>query len=91
MQAVLEKLYNDLNTKSETSISIDRFNSIELKIFPFYPNPPTVHDWMVPIALIDLTEKVEANWDLTVAAVSGSQLIGDLRNLFFAIIDLSIH
>ena len=26
---------------------IDKFNSIQLKILPFYPNPPQVHDWQV--------------------------------------------
>ena len=67
--SILEQLYEDLNSYSETSIRIDSFNSIELKIFPFYPNPPKVYDWQVPIALINLTKRVEANWDLTVARV----------------------
>ncbi|KAK1236004.1 Nitrogen permease regulator 2 [Marasmius sp. AFHP31] len=67
MHAVLEQLYEDLNSYSETSIPIDQFNSIELKIFPFYPNPPPVHDWMVPLALINLTKRIEDNWDLTMA------------------------
>ena len=69
MQGVLEQLYEDLNTASETSIPIDSFNSIELKIFPFCSNPPVVHDWDVPLALINLTEKIEESWDLAVAAV----------------------
>ncbi|KAI0320748.1 nitrogen permease regulator 2-domain-containing protein [Amylostereum chailletii] len=67
--AVLEQLYEDLNSYSETSIPIDNFNSIELKIFPFYPNPPTVKDWMVPLALISLERVIEANWDLTMVKV----------------------
>ncbi|KAJ7509990.1 nitrogen permease regulator 2-domain-containing protein [Mycena galericulata] len=66
IHAILEQLYEDLNSYSETSIPIDRFNSIELKIFPFYPNPPPVKDWMVPLALINLTKRLEENWDLTV-------------------------
>lgn len=45
------------------------FNSIELKIFPFYPNPPPVKDWMVPVALINLCRRIEPNWDLTIAKV----------------------
>ncbi|KAJ7097854.1 nitrogen permease regulator 2-domain-containing protein [Mycena belliarum] len=65
IHAILEQLYEDLNSYSETSIPIDRFNSIELKIFPFYPNPPSVKDWMVPLALINLTKRIEENWDLT--------------------------
>lgn len=69
MHAILEQLYEDLNSYSETSIPIDRFNSIELKIFPFYPNPPPVHDWDVPVALINLKKRIEDNWDLTMAKV----------------------
>ncbi len=69
MQAIIEQLYEDLNSYSETSIPIDQFNSMELKIFPFYPNPPVVKDWMVPIALINLVKRVEDNWDLTMAKV----------------------
>ena len=70
VHVILEQLYEDLNSYSETSIQIDQFNSIELKIFPFYPNPPPVHDWMVPLALINLTKRVEENWDLTIAKVA---------------------
>ncbi|KAH7912227.1 nitrogen permease regulator 2-domain-containing protein [Hygrophoropsis aurantiaca] len=69
MYAILEQLYEDLNSYSETSIPIDAFNSIELKIFPFYPNPPAVKDWMVPLALINLSKRIEDNWDLTMKKV----------------------
>ena len=69
IHAILEQLYEDLNSYSETSIAIDRFNSIELKIYPFYPNPPPVHDWMVPLTLINITQRTEDNWDLTMIKV----------------------
>ncbi|KAH8106847.1 NPR2-domain-containing protein [Cristinia sonorae] len=69
MYSILEQLYEDLNSYSETSIPIDKFNSIELKIFPFYPNPPAVNDWEVPLALINLTRRIESNWDLTMVKV----------------------
>ena len=71
IHAILEQLYEDLNSYSETSIQIDKFNSIELKIFPFYPNPPPVKDWMVPVALIkfDNINIMGQNWDLTMAKV----------------------
>jgi len=67
--AILEQLYEDLNSYSETSIPIDEFNSIELKIFPFYPNPPPVKDWQVPVALINLNDRMDDNWDLTMKKV----------------------
>ncbi|TFK55086.1 NPR2-domain-containing protein [Heliocybe sulcata] len=69
MLAILEQLYEDLNSYSETSIPIDAFNSMELKIFPFYPNPPPVKDWDVPLALINLAKRIEPNWDLTIGKV----------------------
>lgn len=69
IHAILEQLYEDLNSYSETSILIDQFNSIQLKILPFYPNPPQVHDWQVPLALINLKKRIEPNWDLTMVKV----------------------
>ncbi|KAF9246297.1 nitrogen permease regulator 2-domain-containing protein [Melanogaster broomeanus] len=69
IHAILEQLYEDLNSYSETSIPIDDFNAIELKIFPFYPNPLPVRDWQVPLALINLSKRMEANWDLTMKKV----------------------
>ena len=70
IHAILEQLYEDLNSYSETSIQIDEFNAIDLKIFPFYRNPPPVRDWQVPLALISITRRIEPNWDLTVAKVT---------------------
>ncbi|KAH6918357.1 nitrogen permease regulator Npr2 [Coprinopsis sp. MPI-PUGE-AT-0042] len=69
VHSILEQLYEDLNSYAETSIPVDQFNSIELKIFPFYPNPPEVKDWMVPVALINLPKRFEDNWDLTMIKV----------------------
>jgi hypothetical protein len=68
---ILEQLFTDLNSFSETSIRIDRFNSLELRIFPRYPNPPPVNAWDVPVPLIDLgnKDKMEGNWDLTMRKV----------------------
>lgn len=62
-------MYEDLNSYSEATIHIDAFNSLELKLYPFYPNPPRVDDWAVPVALINLVERVESNWDITMARV----------------------
>jgi nitrogen permease regulator 2-like protein len=35
MHAIIEQLYEDLNSYAETSIEVDQFNSIELKLFPY--------------------------------------------------------
>ncbi|WVW82089.1 hypothetical protein I302_104094 [Kwoniella bestiolae CBS 10118] len=70
LPAVLEQLFEDLNSYSETSISLDGFNSLELKLFPFYPNPPECEDWHVPIALVNLNALKDDNWDITAARVA---------------------
>ncbi|KAL7416866.1 nitrogen permease regulator 2-domain-containing protein [Mrakia frigida] len=66
---ILEQLFEDLNSYAETSIPIDKSNSIEIKIFPLLPNPPKVEDWHVPLPLIDLAKMREPNWDLTMDKV----------------------
>ncbi|ORY26339.1 nitrogen permease regulator 2-domain-containing protein [Naematelia encephala] len=70
LPAVLEQLFEDLNSYSETSIPLDGFNSLELKLFPFFPNPPECEDWHVPIALVDLNALKDDNWDITAARVA---------------------
>ncbi|KAG9124778.1 Nitrogen permease regulator 2 [Ceratobasidium sp. 392] len=69
MHSIIEQLYEDLNSYSETSIQVDTFNFFELKLFPFYPNPPPVSDWDVPVALINIEKRMDENWDLTMARV----------------------
>lgn len=40
-------------------------DAINLKLFPVYPNPPAVHDWDVPVLLMDLEKHTKGSWDLT--------------------------
>lgn len=49
---------------------IDAFNTINLKLFPTYPNPPPVHDYEVPVCTVDLQKMVSVNWDLTIQKVN---------------------
>ncbi|BEI96644.1 hypothetical protein CcaverHIS631_0202330 [Cutaneotrichosporon cavernicola] len=67
--AVLEQIFEDLNSYSETSIPLDGYNSLELKLFPHYPNPPECNDWDVPLALVDLKSLRDPNWDITASRV----------------------
>jgi hypothetical protein len=69
MHSIIEQLYEDLNSYSETSIQVDAFNFFELKIFPFYPNPPAVNNWDVPVALINIEKRMDENWDLSMARI----------------------
>ncbi|KAF8303106.1 nitrogen permease regulator 2, partial [Clavulina sp. PMI_390] len=85
---ILEQLFEDLNSYSETSIPIDDFNSIELQIFPFYPNPPKVEVWQVPVALVNLEKRKDPNWDLAMAKITShingmnhTQRIADLADV----------
>ncbi|KZT09533.1 NPR2-domain-containing protein [Laetiporus sulphureus 93-53] len=93
IHAILEQLYEDLTSYSETSIPVDRFNSIDLKVFPFYPNPPPVKDWMVPLALIGLTKRIEPNWDLTMVRIcqhiDGTNHVSRIARLADCDIDLA--
>jgi hypothetical protein len=45
LSAVLEQLFEDLNSYSETSINLDGFNSLELKLFPYFRSSlsPSLH------------------------------------------------
>jgi hypothetical protein len=36
IQNVIDQMFEDLNSYSETSITIDGINYLELKLFPFY-------------------------------------------------------
>ncbi|EJD40311.1 NPR2-domain-containing protein [Auricularia subglabra TFB-10046 SS5] len=69
MHAILEQLYEDLNSYAEASIQLDSFNSLELKVFPFFPNPKPVHDWSVPVPLVDFGKRTDASWDITIQRV----------------------
>jgi hypothetical protein len=69
MSAILRQIYEDLNSRGETSIEIDDTNMLDLKVFPFYPNPPKVNAWDVPVPLINLKERIEPNWDETMRRV----------------------
>jgi nitrogen permease regulator 2-like protein len=45
-------------------------DAINVKLFPTYANPQTAHDWEVPVALLDLSQRIDSDWDLTMAKVS---------------------
>ncbi|GAA98180.1 uncharacterized protein L969DRAFT_16034 [Mixia osmundae IAM 14324] len=71
IHSILEQLYEDLNSYSETSILIDGVTSLDLKLFPFYTNPGLIRDWDVPILLVDLVMMRTDGWDLTMQKLAG--------------------
>jgi len=50
-------------------LSPDNANSINLKLFPIFQDPPPITDFEVPVPLIDLKSKVTTDWDLTMRKV----------------------
>jgi len=65
LQNIIEQLLEDLNSYSECQIPINEINSINLKLFPKYPNPEVVHDYQVPVSIINLNNISDKYWDLT--------------------------
>ncbi|KAI8093850.1 nitrogen permease regulator 2 [Halteromyces radiatus] len=70
VQNVIEQLYEDLNSYCECQIPINTFNTINLKLFPSYPNPPPVYDYQVPVTTLDVNKMMNSNWDITVQKVA---------------------
>ncbi|KAG2218575.1 hypothetical protein INT45_014164, partial [Circinella minor] len=88
VQNVIEQLYEDLNSYCECQIPINASNTINLKLFPTYKNPPTVHDYEVPVCTVDLNHMMTVNWDLTVQkmvphinGINHVKMIAELANV----------
>ncbi|KAI1319016.1 Nitrogen permease regulator 2 [Mortierella claussenii] len=76
MQNLIEQLIEDLNSYCECQIPIvfdyaDSANTINLKLFPTYPNPPPVYDYQVPISTVNLEALTDVNWDMTMQRITG--------------------
>lgn len=52
----------------------DASNTINVKLFPTYPNPPEVHDYQVPVCVVELKKMMSLNWDLTVQKACGLEI-----------------
>ncbi|KAI9004854.1 nitrogen permease regulator 2, partial [Phycomyces nitens] len=70
VQNVIEQLFEDLNSYCECQIPINAFNTINLKLFPSYPNPSPVYDYQVPVCTVDVKKMMNHNWDITVQKVT---------------------
>ncbi|KAG0082884.1 Nitrogen permease regulator 2 [Podila epicladia] len=71
MQNLIEQLIEDLNSYCECQIPIDSANTINLKLFPTYPNPAAVYDYQVPISTVNLEALIDVNWDMTMQRITG--------------------
>lgn len=50
-------------------VPVDEDNTLNIKLFPTYPDPPPVHAYQVPLSIVDLEALTDANWDLTMLRI----------------------
>ncbi|EMR10725.1 hypothetical protein PNEG_00875 [Pneumocystis murina B123] len=66
---IIEQIMEDLNNYCECMIPIDETNTINIKLFPTFSNPPKVLPHQVPILTVQLDLLMNVNWDLTVRKI----------------------
>ena len=47
----------------------DDLNTLNIKLFPIYPSPPSVKAWHVPLFTVRYQTFMDENWDLTMQRV----------------------
>ena len=67
LQDVMEEVYRQLNDQSKAIVQVGRY-MLNLKVVPNKPDPPAIHDWHVPVLLIDQNLGKD-DWDLTTKEV----------------------
>jgi len=63
LKQLMEEVYFQLNDKHNAIVQVGRY-TLNLKVVPNKPDPPPIHDWSVPVLLIDSSLGKE-EWDLT--------------------------
>ncbi|KAJ3018989.1 Nitrogen permease regulator 2 [Thoreauomyces humboldtii] len=66
---ILEQILEDLNSYAECQIPINDSSVVNLKLFPKYPDPPTVHDHLVPVLTVSLAPVLDKHWDMTLRRI----------------------
>lgn len=67
--SLCEMLMEDLNNYCECMIPIDELNTLNIKLFPTLPNPPSVKAWHVPLFTVRIETLMDDNWDLTMQRI----------------------
>ncbi|KAJ5623774.1 Nitrogen permease regulator [Penicillium lagena] len=67
--SLCEMLMEDLNNYCECMIPIDDLNTLNIKLFPVYPSPPSVKAWQVPLFTVRYQAFMDENWDLTMQRI----------------------
>ncbi|KAJ6000527.1 Nitrogen permease regulator [Penicillium waksmanii] len=69
VHSLCEMLMEDLNNYCECMIPIDDLNTLNIKLFPIYPSPPSVKAWHVPLFTVRYQAFMDENWDLTLQRI----------------------
>ena len=69
IQSILEKVFNDLNSKGESVILIDPAKTMHLKLFPKFNDPAPVEIHQVPIRIRDIDSIVSDEWDVSLRQI----------------------
>ncbi|KAK2756175.1 Nitrogen permease regulator 2 [Arachnomyces sp. PD_36] len=69
VHSLCETLMEDLNNYCECMIPIDELNTLNIKLFPLYPYPPSVKAWQVPLFTVRYETFMDENWDLTMQRI----------------------
>lgn len=67
--SLCEMLMEDLNNYCECMIPIDELNTLNIKLFPTLPNPPSVKAWHVPLFTVRIETLMDDHWDLTMQRI----------------------
>ena len=85
IESLLEIVKEDLNNYGECMIPVDEANTLNMKLFPYHPNPPVVRGWHVPVSKTKFADIVDPTWDLTlqkvIAHIDG---VSDVRRIAHA-------
>eukprot|EP01027_Heterolobosea_sp_BB2_P017742 GEZU01025110.1.p1 GENE.GEZU01025110.1~~GEZU01025110.1.p1 ORF type:complete len:347 (+),score=66.30 GEZU01025110.1:73-1113(+) len=69
LKTILPQIFNDLNNTGECIIPVDSANTIHLKLFSKFVDPPEVQAHQVPVRIRDLDELITEDWDLTLQQI----------------------
>ena len=67
LKILMEEVYFQLNDKNKAIVQVGRY-MLNMKVVPNKSDPPAIHDWNVPVLLIDRNLGKD-DWDLTTKEV----------------------
>ena len=69
IHALCETFMEDLNNYRECMIPLDELNTLNVKLFPTLPNPPSLKSYHVPLLTVHISTLMDENWDLTLQRI----------------------